>query len=96
MWHVIATICILGLTNVELACFPNAYFLNGYKTEEHCREIAKGMVALIGEDFRNRNITATFYCTNQRPLTLPPVWEEDKYEPNDTKDNKQVEGLGRV
>ena len=76
MWHIIATVCFLGLSTIERACFPDAYFPEPYPTQEICLQVANDMVDILHDDFERINVYAVFDCTNQRPLTLPPQWPE--------------------
>jgi hypothetical protein len=76
MWHIIATICFVNLTAMDMACFPNAYFPQGYNTKQECSEVARSMGALLNEDFKRLQVQGTFHCINKRPLVLPPTYPE--------------------
>ena len=77
MWHIIATICFMGLTSMDRACFPNAYFPQEYYTEKQCSEVAKSMGAILDEDFKRLKVLGSFSCINKRPLVLPPTYPEE-------------------
>jgi hypothetical protein len=76
MWHIVATICFINLTAMDMACFPNAYFPQKYNTEEQCMEVAKSMASLLDEDFQRLQVRGSFSCINKRPLVLPPTSPE--------------------
>ncbi len=39
-------------------------------------KVANDMVDILHDDFERMNVYAVFDCTNQRPLPLPPLWED--------------------
>ena len=77
MWHIIATVCFVNLTAVDMACFSNAFFPTPYKTQEECVEVAQSLAALLDEDFQKLQVRGAFSCINKKPLVLPPTYPEE-------------------